>query len=275
MKKAINCGAAVLLAGMLAACSGEAGTESYAFVVDSTDNNTIEITADKADEGSAASGFITLGEGEHLVVESALESGSITMRWVPAEGTDDETMPDFEGKDLPNPPMDYVITGTETSQYSVEYSEVYILFTISETATGTVHIYTTSEPYEEAEESGQNPVMNFVGTYALDRASIGVAADDADNALFIIRWASSAAEFSEWTMSGALDTETLTVKYDNCVKKNYVFGEDGEVKSEETVYENGTGTITFVDGDVLGLTWDDEQEHIADGSLFQFVPAAE
>ena len=117
--------------------------------------------------------------------------------------------------------------------------------------------------------------MNFVGTYGLDRASIDVKADDTDNALFTVHWASSAAEFSEWTMSGALDTETLTVKYDNCVKKNYAFGEDGEVKSEETVYENGTGTITFVEGEPSGLTWDDEQEHIADGSLFQFVPAAE
>ena len=277
MNRFMKYAAVMLTVGSLAACaSGTEEEEKPTTIVDSTEDNTIMITA-IGDKDIALSGYITVGEGEHVVVEPALEGGSITMRFVSGEGVDAEHAPDFEGKDLPNPPVDYTIEGTELQQYALDPGEYYFLFTFNK-AEGTVRIYTTDTPYEEIAgetpaDDGQNPVMNFIGIYALDRASIEVAADDTDNALFTVHWASSAAEFTEWTMSGKLDTETLTVAYDNCVKKNYVFGEDGEVKSEETAYENGTGTITFVDdGESLGLTWNDDQEHVADDTVFGYVP---
>ena len=50
-----------------------------------------------------------------------------------------------------------------------------------------------------------------------------------------------------------------------------------------TVYKNGTVTydiklreaITFSDGDALTLTWDDAQEHIADGTIFEYASLGE
>ena len=78
--------------------------------------------------------------------------------------------------------------------------------------------------------------MNFVGSYAKDRALIEVsAADDKDGAKFHITWGSSAAEHSEWDMTGTFDPETLTVNYEKAVKKDVVFKEDGSVESAEPI----------------------------------------
>ena len=120
---------------------------------------------------------------------------------------------------------------------------------------------------ESAVEDGQNPVMNFIGFYRADRASILVEAEGKDGAKFTVTWGSSYNERSEWIMSGTLDTDTLTVAYDNCVRTDCVFADDGSVKSTTVVYENGSGRIVF-DGESYALTWEDGQEHMADGMTF-------
>ncbi len=125
-----------------------------------------------------------------------------------------------------------------------------------------------------AAEDGQNPVMNFIGVYGHDRASVMVEADGEDGAKITVTWAGSAAENAEWVMSGKFDPETLTVAYSDCVKTVYVWNEKGEIDSETVEYENGEGTITFTDGEALSLTWDDAQEHIADGTVFEYASLA-
>ena len=130
---------------------------------------------------------------------------------------------------------------------------------------------TAEETAEETGEEGQNPVMNLVGDYASDRCTITVEAGEGKTALFTIDWASSAAERSEWTMSGEFDEETNSVYYQDCTKKNLVFAEDGSVSSEETVYEGGHGTFTF-NADEQTLTWTDDIENIADGAVFTYIP---
>ena len=118
-----------------------------------------------------------------------------------------------------------------------------------------------------SEEEGQNPMMNFVGNYTCDRAAMLVEAEGSENAKITVTWGSSAWEHSEWTMSGKLDTETLTVDYTDCVRRDIVYNEDGTIESETVVYENGAGTITFSAED-YSLTWDDAEEHAADGMIF-------
>ena len=127
------------------------------------------------------------------------------------------------------------------------------------------------ETAEETSEEGQNPVMNFVGDYASDRCTITVEAGEGKVANITVDWASSAAERSEWTMSGEFDEETTSVYYHDCTKKNLVFAEDGSVSSEETVYEGGHGTFTF-NADEQTLTWTDDIENIADGAVFTYIP---
>ena len=132
----------------------------------------------------------------------------------------------------------------------------------------------SSQGSEESADDGQNPIMNFVGVYGNNRASIFIEADGEDGAKATVNWGSSAAETSTWIMSGSFDTETLTISYNDCVRTDYVYGEDGEVKSQEEVYVGGHGTIVFSEGDPLTLKWNDDQEHIADGTVFEYASAA-
>lgn len=125
---------------------------------------------------------------------------------------------------------------------------------------------------EGGEEDGQNPVMNFVGPYACDRASMLVEATDMqDGAKVTVKWSSSYKEHTEWVMTGTFDADKLTITYDDCVRTDYVFNEDGSVASENVVYENGKGTITFSEGEKLSLTWDDAEEDIAADMVFEYA----
>lgn len=127
---------------------------------------------------------------------------------------------------------------------------------------------------DESSDDGQNPVMNFIGCYLCDRAEIVIGAEGDDEALVTVTWGSSAFENSSWVMNGTFDPETLQIEYHDCVRTDYVYSEEGEVTSEEEVYTGGHGFITFAEGDTLTLTWQDDQEHIADGMTFTYAGAA-
>ena len=124
-----------------------------------------------------------------------------------------------------------------------------------------------------AADDGQNPVMNFVGTYVCDRAAMQIEADGDAGAKVSVSWGGSATETAEWTMSGPFDTEGLVIEYHDCVKKDVTYNEDGDVASEEEVYTGGHGFITF--GENNTLTWQDDIEHIADNMTFSFDPDAQ
>lgn len=119
-----------------------------------------------------------------------------------------------------------------------------------------------------AEEDGQNPVMNFIGRYGYGRCTIDVDCQGKKDAHFHVTWGSSAAETSEWTMSGTFDEKTQSVRYTNGVKRTTVFNEDGTVAVSTVEYTGGRGTFTFHDNGAL--TWSDSQEHIADGMTFTY-----
>ena len=120
--------------------------------------------------------------------------------------------------------------------------------------------------------SGQNPVMNFVGNYVCGRACILIGATDESNgANATVTWGSSAAENSTWVMSGTFDPETLQFEYHDCVRTDYVYGEDGEVASQEEIFTGGHGFMTFKEGDPLTLTWQEDQEHVADDMVFEYA----
>ena len=255
----IICAAAVAAAA--AACAGQGGK----FSTDLTDDDQgIILTAENAGKGtSAGSGFDVL-EGEHVVVTGNVTSGAVEVRIV-RDGNDE-------------PSVEWTFTGTdEEIEYDLEPGSYMIGFTAGENkTTGTVSalkkVFEAPETAEPAAD-GQNPIMNFIGTYAKDRCSIEVsAADDKDGAEFLVRWGSSAAEHSEWHMSGTFDAKTLTVNYDNCEKKDVVFKEDGTIESETVVYENGKGSFTFSEGDA-SLIWNDEEEHAADDMIFGWALA--
>ena len=126
-------------------------------------------------------------------------------------------------------------------------------------------------------EDGQNPVMGFIGPYAYGGAGMYIEAEGMHNARVSVAWGSGSWEHSEWFMSGPFDEKTLTITYSNCVRKDVTFNENGDVESETIAYENGTGTITFREGEEASLIWKDNQDHIADNGVFtwSFVPPEE
>lgn len=130
----------------------------------------------------------------------------------------------------------------------------------------------TSEGQTESTVSDhefQNPVMNFVGPYIADGAEMEVSASGKSDAEFKVTWSKEDSSVSVWTMSGELNTDTFTVEYSNCEKKECVCNEDGSVESETTVYDDGTGRIIFNPQDGT-LVWEDEKEHAADALIFEF-----
>lgn len=120
-------------------------------------------------------------------------------------------------------------------------------------------------------DDGQNPVMNYIGFYTCDRAEIQINAEGEENgASAIVTWASSATENTTWTMTGTFDSESKVFEYNNCVKINYVYNENGDVEDTTEVYNDGHGTMTFADGDEITVTWKDDKENVADGMVFTY-----
>lgn len=143
--------------------------------------------------------------------------------------------------------------------------------TATEAETQATEAATEATAEVATEEDGQNPIMNFIGPYACDRANILIEANGNEGAKVTAMWADDATKTTKWEMSGSFDTDKLTITYDNCIKTTITYADDGSVVTEEDNYTDGTGTITFTEtSDGTELTWDDAKEHVADGMTFKF-----
>ena len=125
----------------------------------------------------------------------------------------------------------------------------------------------------EEDPDWQNPVMNFIGEYQCDRAHALVECFGKDEAWITIEWGGSATELARWIIVGRLDTETMTVEYSGCAKTIVTFDESGEELSQETEYEDGTGTVVFHDDGTF--TWHEDQSEYGTDMVFEWVPVAE
>lgn len=282
----ITVAAVTAVALVLAGCQT---SESVLATDMAEDGKSMDIIADGAEEGDFVStGSLIVGEGDMVVTEGDFdEDGSVEISLVATvAGTDGEiSQEDLEGlTDAEEKVMTEPITGKETKQHYVAAGEYYVTVTAKNKVTGTARV-TVQSPEEQkqdgskdeaAEEDGQNPIMNYVGPYVAGRGEIMIEADGMEDAKATVTWGSSAAEVSQWTLTGTFDPETKTIEYHDCVKKDQVYGEDGKVKSEEEVYQGGHGFMTFKDGKKgTTLTWQDDQEHIADDTTFEFNAGAE
>ena len=112
--------------------------------------------------------------------------------------------------------------------------------------------------------------MNFIGEYQCDRAHATVDASGGEDAYITIDWAGSATEVAQWDIYGKMDMETLTVTYKNVVKSIIVYGENGEVISQEPEYEDGSGTVTFNNDGTF--TWHDDKSETGEDMVFEWLP---
>ena len=118
---------------------------------------------------------------------------------------------------------------------------------------------------------GQNPMMNFIGTYTNGRAMVTVSCIGNDQASIHISWASSAFVTSVWDMSGKVESgnEGLSVWYDNCTKQTFQYTNDGQLISDDIEYTNGTGCVEFLSAD-NNLYWYDTVESAGAGYSFWY-----
>lgn len=128
---------------------------------------------------------------------------------------------------------------------------------------------------EKKEESPAYTASDFEGMYVCGRASAEITAEGDDQMSVFVSWSSSAAEVSEWTMSGTFDSKEQRFEYHDCIKTDFVYQESGDIESEEPVYENGHGFMFFKDADPKTMTWQEDQEDAAKDMVFERIDSEE
>lgn len=257
---------------LLAGC--DASTSMLALEV-AEDGSSATVTAENAEENASAfSDTLVVNKGDFVQIAADFnEEGELNVILVSTDILDEDTgeeelkgiiaMQDYA--------LNETIRGTATEDYTVPVGKYCVYVEAGETLTGTANIQVMASDTEQAkagDEDGQNPVMNFIGPYVCDRATMLIEADGDTGAKVSVTWGGSASETAEWTMSGPFDTEDLVIEYHDCVKKDVTYNEDGDVESEEEVYTGGHGFINF--GENGTLTWQDDIEHVADNMTFNF-----
>lgn len=108
----------------------------------------------------------------------------------------------------------------------------------------------------------------YRGVYAeteAKKATIELVPDLDGTYSVLVNWTNSAADTFAWTFEGTFEDGKL--EYDNAIKTHIVFDENDK-STTETEYSGGKGFIE-VKNDVL--TWNDEEEQVADGLRFKLV----
>ena len=113
-----------------------------------------------------------------------------------------------------------------------------------------------------------SPVLDVIGRYQSGRAS-ALVEEFGNDAWVTIEWGSSAWEMAYWNIVGTMDAETKTINYEFCSKSVIVFDDNGEIKSDETEYDDGTGTVVFNDDGTF--TWHDDKSESGQDMVFERV----
>ena len=109
-----------------------------------------------------------------------------------------------------------------------------------------------------AEEDGQNPVMNIVGTYMNDRCTATIEADGTNGAKVSAYWGDTARDGFQWDLTGTFDTETNRINYTDAKKASVTYTDIDTFDVNEVLFENGTGYIQVNEDGTL--TWNDDQD---------------
>lgn len=121
-------------------------------------------------------------------------------------------------------------------------------------------------------EAGVPGIEAYLGTWMAGRAVLTIEATD-DGVNCEIRWGSSASEEAVWIYEGALYDEVsgALTTFETGVKANRVYGEGGELVSEEIVFDDGAASFAL--GEDGTLTWTDFKRTPGENEiLFERVP---
>ncbi|MBQ1907387.1 MAG: hypothetical protein II173_04365 [Firmicutes bacterium] len=121
----------------------------------------------------------------------------------------------------------------------------------------------------DVDEDYVDPLEVLNGSYSAGRP--GAEVEVLGDSVFVsIHWANSASEASEWIFAGQIDEDTMGFDYENAPMKNVVYDSNGDVIEEKTVYEDGSGSITFAP-DGSSFTWHDDKSERED-LVFEKLP---
>jgi len=135
---------------------------------------------------------------------------------------------------------------------------------------GEPHFQRTEITDEVTEEIPENitEISAYVGTYSEGKGVMTFSVDSSLNGYFNVTWPLGASETREWNFSGSFD-DVDTFYYNDCVKNVTKYDEDGGQTTEQE-YTGGSGSVTVSKSDdgTYIFTWNDNQENIAEGSVF-------
>jgi len=250
--------AALAASGLLCACGGSSGSYSSK-IKENGSEEVITITADNASLDNDSVNDMEIQNGDELVVDGDLSKGAVTV-----------TVKNKGAEESAKPAIEWEFEGQGTTEYmDIEPGSYTVTCKVTkEGATGTLTVTKKPGPVNTgADESTQNPIMNFVGNYENDPYSILVEPNGMQESSFTVQMKTSDSEYTEWHMTGVLDTSSLTVDYTDGTKKKVVM--NGSVTESETFeYQDGTGSFRFDGGS--GLKWTDNKEHTADSLEFEY-----
>ena len=97
------------------------------------------------------------------------------------------------------------------------------------------------------------------------RATMEITEGEAGRLRVVIRWGSSAADAVEWRMTGEKDPDYAELRYENGVKAEVTYGEEGETVHEVIRWKDGAGTLNMEGGRIY---WFDGKEENAVSTRF-------
>lgn len=137
IKKLTVIATAVVLVICLAACGKKEAKEGEPKTfIDVLDDGSVVANFDKTEKGTGGGSGITIGEGEYLMIETALTEGKVQVRVVRG-GSDIDTPPTKE-TDTPTT-IDSLFEGSGTTEYlEIKPGDYMFNVMVEEKATGTI-----------------------------------------------------------------------------------------------------------------------------------------
>lgn len=162
MKKRILALTAILVLALALTACGEKG---YMVTTDNVETGGFDISCEKAGTGTGGNGYVTIAEGQCLVISPNLEKGSIKVKAFLMER--EATAEDMGIADEAS--LDETISGRTLSTYDLEPGEYMLTVTSESNPTGTMMIL----PYDAAEIQAQDEALQE------ELAKLGVSLEEA------------------------------------------------------------------------------------------------
>jgi hypothetical protein len=245
------------------------------FGVSTNEDNSISVTAEKGPKDCMGIGYLTVVEGEEVVVDANFnQNGKIRLRFMAGV---------LGSEEFPNEPaFEAEISGADSMRFRADPGEYTVAVIALSKVSGSALIHSESSEGEEAGISEDDAITadqemsalgytpdSLVGSWEekiAGRGNIEITKRGDERYDVRIHWGAGATEMHFWQMT-ASPAGSNTLRYEDCRYSVITLPEDETGEDTETVqYENGTGSFTLLSTNEL--TWQDDTGHAGDNVLF-------